>query len=129
MNIKIIIINNNVYSIIRRRQNELFRKRTIGTGIEDGISTPDFKDLSKVFGFKYICSKTSKSLDSSLEKLLSSKKPTILEIYGRHDQAYIEVAATKNTSGKIVRRPLEDQWPFIDRNLFKKEMLIEPIDL
>lgn len=129
MNIKIIVINNNIYSIIRRRQNELFRKRTIGTGIEDGISTPDFKDLSKTFGFKYICSKTSKSLDSSLEKLLTSKKPTILEIYGRHDQAYIEVAATKNTSGKIVRRPLEDQWPFIDRNLFKEEMIIDPIDL
>ena len=129
INLKIIIINNNNYSIIRRRQSELFRKRTIGTGIEDGVSTPDFKDLSKTFGLKYICCKTAKSLNSSVDKLLSSRQPTILEIYGRHDQAYIEVAATKNIDGKIVRRPLEDQWPFLDRDLFKKEMLIEPIDL
>jgi acetolactate synthase-1/2/3 large subunit len=98
-------------------------------GLRTELALQTLKIYLKTFGFKYICSKTSKSLDSSLEKLLSSKKPTILEIYGRHDQAYIEVAATKNTSGKIVRRPLEDQWPFIDRNLFKEEMLIEPIDL
>ena len=68
-------------------------------------------------------------VNSSLDKLLSSRQPTILEIYGRHDQAYMEVAATKNIDGKLVRRPLEDQWPFLDRDLFKKEMLIEPIDL
>jgi acetolactate synthase-1/2/3 large subunit len=129
INAKIIIINNNIYSIIRRRQNELFRKRTIGTGIEDGVSTPDFNQLSKTFGFKYICSKTSRSLNSSLEKLLSSKSPTILEIYGRHDQAYLEISSTKNSEGKIVKRPLEDQWPFLDRDLFKNEMLIEPIDM
>ena len=129
INLKIIVINNNNYSIIRRRQSELFRKRTIGTGVEDGVSTPDFKDLSKTFGFRYICCKTSKSLNSSVEKLLSANQPSILEIYGRHDQQYIEVAATKNINGKIVRRPLEDQWPFLERDLFKKEMLIEPIDL
>ena len=129
INAKIIVINNNIYSIIRRRQNELFRKRTIGTGIEDGVSTPDFNQLSKTFGFKYICSKTSRSLNSSLDKLLSSKNPTILEIYGRHDQAYLEISSTKNSEGKIVRRPLEDQWPFLDRDLFKNEMLIEPIDM
>tara|TARA_B100001093_G_scaffold511447_1_gene579293 strand:- start:1058 stop:2848 length:1791 start_codon:yes stop_codon:yes gene_type:complete len=129
INAKIIVINNNIYSIIRRRQNELFRKRTIGTGIEDGVSTPDFDQLSKTFGFKYICSKTSRSLNSSLDKLLSSKSPTILEIYGRHDQAYLEISSTKNSEGKIVRRPLEDQWPFLDRDLFKNEMLIEPIDM
>ena len=112
INAKIIVINNNIYSIIRRRQNELFRKRTIGTGVEDGVSTPDFSQLAKTFGFKYICSKTARSLNSSLDKLLATKGPAILEIYGRHDQSYIEIASTKNLEGKIVRRPIEDQWPF-----------------
>ena len=129
INAKIIIINNNIYSIIRRRQTELFRKRTIGTGIEDGVSVPDFEYISKTFGFKYFSCKTSKSLESSVEKLLNSKKPSILEIYGRLDQAYIEISTTKNIHGKLVRRPLEDQWPFIDRDLFRKEMIIDPIDL
>jgi len=45
------------------------------------------------------------------------------------DQAYIEISTTKNIHGKLVRRPLEDQWPFIDRDLFRKEMIIDPIDL
>ena len=35
----------------------------------------------------------------------------------------------RNKDGKYVKRPLEDQAPFIDRELFLKEMIIEPIDL
>jgi acetolactate synthase-1/2/3 large subunit len=128
MNVKIIIINNNIYSIIRRRQKELFRKRTIGTGIEDGISVPDFKKIASTFSFDYIRCRSSKTLGESLDKLLSSNKPTILEIYGRHDQEYVEISHTKNLDGKFVRRPLEDQWPFIDRDVFLKEMIIDPID-
>jgi len=128
MNVKIIVINNNMYSIIRRRQKELFRKRTIGTGIEDGISAPNFKKIASTFSFNYIKCRSSKTLDESLDKLLSSNKSTILEIYGRHDQEYVEISHTKNLDGKFVRRPLEDQWPFIDRDVFLKEMIIDPID-
>jgi acetolactate synthase I/II/III large subunit len=128
VNVKIIIINNNIYSIIRRRQKELFRKRTIGTGIEDGISVPNFKKIASTFSFDYIKCRSSKTLSESLDKLLSSNNPTILEIYGRHDQEYIEISHTKSLTGKFVRRPLEDQWPFLDRDVFLKEMIIDPID-
>ena len=34
---KIFIINNNVYSVIRKRQIEMFRSRTIGTDPSDGV--------------------------------------------------------------------------------------------
>jgi hypothetical protein len=30
--------------------------------------------------------------------------------------------------GKIVRRPFEDQKPFLDRNIFHQQMIIKPID-
>ena len=32
-------------------------------------------------------------------------------------------------NGKLVRRPIEDQKPFLERDFFKREMLIKPIDL
>ena len=62
INAKIIVINNNIYSIIRRRQNELFRKRTIGTGVEDGVSTPDFSQLAKTLALSIFAPKQREAL-------------------------------------------------------------------
>ena len=52
----------------------------------------------------------------------------ICEIIADENQEYIEIGYAKNKQGKIVRRPLEDQKPFLDRNTFLREMIIEPID-
>ena len=50
--------------------------------------------------------------------------------FGKDDQDYIEVShARSSISGKLVRRPLEDQKPFLDRELITEEMIIDPIDL
>ena len=46
---KIFIINNNVYAVIRKRQVDLFRSRTIGVDPSDGISCPNFKKVADAF--------------------------------------------------------------------------------
>lgn len=127
--IKIIVINNNVYSIIRRRQKDLFRKRTIGTDPENGVSCPDFSKVADCFGLQYQRIASVGDLDAGLADLFSSPGSVICEIMGRQDQGYIEVARTRSAKdGRLVRRPLEDQAPFLSRELFTQEMIVEPID-
>jgi acetolactate synthase I/II/III large subunit len=125
---KIFIINNRMYGIIRRRQNELFRGRTIGTDETNGLGCPDFKNISKAFKIKYKLIKTKKNLKNEINSVLKEKKTVICEIMADENQEYIEIGYTKNLEGKIVRRPLEDQKPFLDRNIFLKQMIIKPID-
>jgi len=125
---KIFIINNKMYGIIRRRQKELFRGRTIGTDDTNGLGCPDFKKIDKAFEIKYKLIKTKKNLKNAINSVLKQKKTVICEIMADENQEYIEVGYTKNLEGKIVRRPLEDQKPFLDRNIFLKQMLIETID-
>ncbi len=125
---KIFLINNNVYSIIRRRQNDLFRKRTIGTDLNNGLSCPDFKKIAKAFKIKYSLIKNNSGLEKKIKLILNSKGPIICELISREDQDYIEIGYARSTKNKFVRRPLEDQRPFIERSMFKKEMIIEPID-
>ncbi len=128
--IKIIVISNNVYSIIRRRQKDLFRKRTIGTDPENGISCPNFKKVAECFRMNYLKVNTINELDKKLIDLLKIDGPCICEIIGKDNQNYIEMSHAKsNISGKFVRRPLEDQKPFLEREFFKKEMIVKPIDL
>ena len=125
---KIFIINNRMYGIIRRRQKELFRGRTIGTDETNGLGCPDFKNISKAFKIKYKLIKTRKNLKNEINSVLKEKKTVICEIVADENQEYIEIGYAKNLEGKIVRRPLEDQKPFLDRNIFLKQMIIKPID-
>ena len=128
--IKIIVINNNLYSIIRRRQKDLFRRRTIGTDPDNGISCPEFRDIANCFNMDYLKVEKVKDLKSSLIKVFESEGSFLCEIIGKTDQDYIEISHAKSElTGKLIKRPLEDQKPFLDRELFKKEMLIKPIDL
>ena len=125
--IKIIIINNNVYGIIRRRQEELFRGRTIGTDPANGVSCPEFKKVAHAFGFKYQLIDEKIDLETSLKTLVNADGPVICEIMCREDQSYIEVGTVRDLNRKMVRRPLEDQIPFLDREVFLTEMVIEPV--
>lgn len=127
--IKIIVINNNVYSIIKRRQKELFRERTIGTDPDSGISCPNFSKVAECFGFRYSKIETTNDLASGLKDLFDSEGPSICEIYGRLDQKYIEIGLARSAeTRKFVRRPIEDQMPFLSREEFLNAMLVKPID-
>ena len=119
---------NKMYGIIRRRQKELFRGRTIGTDNTNGVASPDFRKISKAFDIKYKLIKTKKNLASEINNVLKEKETVICEIVADENQEYIEIGYAKNKKGEIVRRPLEDQKPFLDRNIFLREMIIDPID-
>lgn len=127
--IKLIIINNNVYSIIRRRQKDLFRKRTIGTDPTNGVTVPNFSEIAKCFDLKYAKIEKVEDLEQGLTKVFESTSSILCEIHSRDDQSYIELGYAKSSENKrFVRRPLEDQTPFIDRELLKREMIIDLID-
>jgi acetolactate synthase-1/2/3 large subunit len=126
--LKLFVVNNNVYSIIRRRQKELFRNRTIGTDPGNGVTVPNFEKVAKLFDFEYVHIEGINALEAGLDRVMQCTGPVLCEIMGKDDQAYIEVSRAKNSAGKFVSRPLEDQWPFLEREQFIAEMIVEPID-
>ena len=126
--IKIIIINNNLYATIRERQKDLFRSRTIGTDNTNGISVPDFKQVAKCFGIKYCRIDSPKELHFMLQKVFNFNGPIICEVMADENQKYIHNSFTLDKNRKFVKRGLEDQSPFLDRELFLSEMIIDPID-
>lgn len=125
---KIFVINNNAYAVIRKRQQEMFRMRTIGTDPSDGVSCPDFKKVANTFNFTYIKIETTSNLEQKLEQVILTKGPVLCEIMGLEDQNYISNGHAKNSKGHIVARPIEDQSPYLEREVFLKEMIIDPID-
>lgn len=126
--IKIIVLNNNGYSTIRTRQVDLFRSRTIGTDSSNGVGFPDFKKVAECFGFPYFSIPDSSILLSRLDSFLKIKGKAICEILAVENQEYLHSYYSRDSTGKAVRRPIEDLFPFLDRDVFLSEMIISPID-
>jgi acetolactate synthase-1/2/3 large subunit len=127
--IKIIVVNNNGYSIIRRRQRELFRHRTIGTDPDNGVSCTDFSRVADCFGLQYSRVEHPGQMASALTAMLAHDGPVLCEVMGRVDQGYIELGqARSERDHRFIRRPLEDQEPYLSRDLFLDEMVVNPID-
>ena len=125
---KIFVINNNLYAVIRKRQVEMFRSRTIGTDPSDGVGCPDFKKVADCFELKYVKIDNSLNLQQKLKSVIERDGPVICEIMGLENQEYIHNGHVRNSKKQIVTRPLEDQSPYLDRELFLSEMVIDPID-
>lgn len=125
--IKILVINNNGYAVIRKRQQDLFRTRTIGTDKENGVSFANFKKLADCFDISYELISSTKELDK-LEGVFASNGSVLCEIMAKEDQEYIHSSYRKNANGKFQQPPIEDQSPFLERDLFLSEMIVAPID-
>ena len=101
----------------------------IGTDPENGVSCPDFSKVAACFGLHYQRIEDTSQLDEGLASMLRHPGPVLCEIMGRADQGYIEIGQARSAvDRRLVRRPLEDQEPFLSRELFLGEMIIEPIN-
>ena len=121
-------MNNNGYSSIRHLQNEAFRGRQIGCDSTSGISFTNFEKLAQAFGIDYVKIQGSDNLEEKLKVLFKDDKPLLCEVMCVEEQPFIGVSAAKNSRKRFVNRPLEDQAPWLNREDFLNEMIVEPID-
>ncbi|MCX6720727.1 MAG: thiamine pyrophosphate-binding protein [Candidatus Staskawiczbacteria bacterium] len=124
--VKIFILNNGGYLSIRTTQGKFYGNRFIGEGPNSGVSFPDAKKIAKAYGINFVRISKNNQLDAGIDKTLSFNGPVICEIMCPENQAIIPtVASEKLADGSMVSKPLEDMYPFLDRDEFKNEMVIK----
>lgn len=129
MPIKIFLINNQGYHSIRQTQTNLFNKNFVGIGPQSGdLSFPDMSKLAPAYGYPYLSCYGNDKLDETIDKALGMKGPVICEIFVSTEQNFEPKSSTKRLEdGTLVSPPLEDLAPFLDRDEFRKNMIIDPI--
>ena len=120
---KIIVVNNNVYAVIRKRQKDLFRTRIIGTDSSNGVNTPEWKKVADCFNLGYMKIENNGELTTKLEELFQMEGPVLCEVMAVVEQPYLHTSIARSEKGGFERRPMEDQSPFMDRETFSKEMI------
>lgn len=126
--VKIFVINNDMYAVIRKRQKDLFRSRTIGNDPSDGVPAPDFARIAACFGLAYQRIETLSEWNAEKEALLAAPGPLLCEVMCTPEQKYFHESITLNERRKLVRRPIEDMSPFLDRELLRREMVIDMVE-
>jgi len=127
-NIKIVIMNNNGYSGVRHGQRAHFRGKTIGTDPSNGLDFPDYGKIAAAFGIPYCKAENTAGIDAAIDELLRTDGPFICEVLCDPNQIDLHNALVTYGKRKFGFRPIEDQSPFIDRETFFREMIVEPME-
>ena len=114
--VKLFIINNNGYGIIKQFQELYLGGRYEATIPSKGVTNPNFKKISNAYGINYNEIKNNKNIDAILKKILKSKKPEFINVIIDSNQKIVP----KLQFGK----PIEDLSPLLPRSEFKKNMII-----
>ncbi len=129
MPIKIFVINNEGYHSIRQTQTNLFNKNFVGIGPQSrDLSFPSLEKLAYAYGYPYYSCDGNEFLSKAIEDTLAVKGPVICEIFVSTEQNFEPKSATRKLpDGTLESPPLEDLGPFLDREEFYANMIIEPI--
>ena len=115
--IKIFILNNNGYGIIKQFQGLYLDKRFLATG--KGVSIPNYKKIALAYGIKYFKITSNSNLENVVKKSLDYKNATIVEVFIHPNQKIIP----KLTFGS----PIEDLSPKLKRKEFNQNMQVNTI--
>lgn len=117
--IKIFIMNNTNLGMVRQFQELYFNKNYIGT--KKDYSVPNFENIGNAYGIPSSTASTNDEISQKIEEILSDDEPAILDI------RLVESITTVEPK-LIVNKPIEDMYPFLDREEFTEQMIIKPLD-
>ena len=127
--VKLVVWNNNGYLSIRATQRKFFAGRELGTDPRSGVSFPSTGKIAAAYGIPFHRVSEPALLDAALAQLMAASGPMILEVMCPTDQEIIPTASSKKLpDGRMVSKPLEDMYPFLDRAEFLANMIVKPLD-
>lgn len=117
--VKIFLMNNHGYGIIKQFQELYLESRFEATG--KGYSCPDFVKIAKAYGIKTVSIKNHRQLEAKMRQVLHYKGPVLCDVFVRSNQKLIP----KLEFG----RPIEDLSPLLPRKEFSKNMIVKPLEI
>jgi acetolactate synthase-1/2/3 large subunit len=127
--IKFFVLNNQGYASIRATQNNHFGGHLVGSDASSGLTLPDLMKIGAAYGLATARITDNSQLAEGIRKVLRRPGPVLCEVVVAPDQSIgPRVSSIVRPDGSMVSRPLEDLWPFLDREELRSNMLIATLD-
>ena len=121
--ITIFVLNNNGYLSIRTSQKAFFGE-VVGESPESDVTFPDYIRLSKAYGI-HAERLARADFVEGLREVLATRGPFLCEVMLDPAQGFEPRQSSRSLpDGRIVSAPLEDMFPFLERDELASNMLI-----
>lgn len=118
--IKIFLLNNNGYSMIRQTQDQWLDSSYIASSVEGGLPEVDFCKIAQAYGFHTINISKNNRINRTVDEVLKKKEPVFCNIEINHNHRVIPQVK--------YGRPNEDTEPLLKRKEFLENMIIPSLD-
>jgi acetolactate synthase-1/2/3 large subunit len=126
--IKVFVLNNRGYHSIRQTQQNFFADNIVGCGTESGLGFPDFGKLANAFGIPFRRVGVLSELQRGIRETIMGDGAQICEVVLDLRQQFApKLSSRRLADGRMVSSPIEDMAPFLPREEFLKNMVIEPL--
>lgn len=126
--IKFFILNNNGFASIRASQQSWFSGRLVAADDTSGMTLPDILKVAKAYRVGTAKIADQSDLRKDLRRVLDMPGPVVCEVMCRPDETRIpRVSSMARADGTMVSKPLEDMFPFLDRDEFRANMIVPPL--
>lgn len=122
--IKLFVVNNNGYLLIRHTQKTHMEGRLLGESPKTGLWCPDSIAIAKAYGIKSVKIKSTKGIDKKIREVLDYNGPVICDVDSPQWQPIIpRISSEKKPDGTLVSKPYEDMYPFLDKKELDAQMM------
>lgn len=122
--IKVFIFDNDGYVSIRQTQDNLFGGRRVGEGPDSGLAFPDMGAIARAYGIDALRVTRERELPAAFSEALAADGPFLVDVIMDPERTFApRVVAERCPDGTLVSKPLEDMFPFLDREEFSDNMI------
>jgi len=119
--IKMFLINNGGYSMIRQTQDQWLGGRHEASTVESGLAFPDFVRVAAAYGLPTVTIDRNRHLRERISEALEQPGPVFCNVEIRPEHAVVPIVH--------FGRPIEDLAPLLDRAEFLENMLVKPVEV
>jgi acetolactate synthase-1/2/3 large subunit len=126
--IKYFILNNGGYGSMRVTHRNYFQGRLVASDPTSGLTLPDIRRVASAYGIANNCISNHSELSARVAEALAFNGPFISEVMvDPNEHTAPKIKSFLGREGKMVSKPLEDLYPFLDRREFLENMIVPPL--
>jgi acetolactate synthase-1/2/3 large subunit len=126
--IKFFVMNNDGYASIRASQANYFGRASIGCDAKTGLTVPDISRVAASYGLAHAVIADQKDLRGAVRRALDAPGPIVCDVRVIPDEIRApRMTSVQRADGSFVSKPLEDLFPFLPREEFLANMIVEPL--
>jgi acetolactate synthase I/II/III large subunit len=126
--IKFFVLNNGGYASMRASQTNFFGSPQLGCDSRTGITVPDLCKVAAAYGLPTVRIESQANLRERVRQVLETPGPVVCDVLVIPDEVRgPRLSSMQRPDGSMVSKPLEDLWPFLDRDEFYANMIVQPL--